>query len=346
MIIFGITPWAFPDGNDPTCPEAGGKKNHGICKMQQVLADGSSSLYMLTGFILGGYLASTVGLWLTRRTAYASLCGATRMLLINVTTLAPPDAQQLLARWTLLGYELSILKARDLIDSTKGEHYLQVSNLLVADEWAAMVDGDRHTTVWYWIQRKAKQLKEQGHIDAFELQTICNSVTASRAAANDLMSKINRDQPPPYIFVCSVLVQINLIFETFARGLMWAAWMNDAGGLGVFRYPFMWTDIFVLYLWSTIFAILFDVCALLYNPFGPRSIDLRHDLIGGGIRKLAMSLSRQGETNIPASFDTNVPRNDFSNDVVDYARIASAENSITAKVQVVRNSNQLFPTMS
>ena len=58
--------------------------------------------------------------------------------------------------------------------------------------------------------------------------------------------------------------------------------MNDAGGVGVFVYPFIWTDIVVFYLyvqefliaflvmdfflmgvfpirWSTIFAILFDV---------------------------------------------------------------------------------------
>ena len=79
MLIFGSGGWAFPDGNNPTCAD-GSKKNHGVCLMQQVLANGSSSLYMLTGFILGGFLASSTGLWLTRRTAYASLCGATRML--------------------------------------------------------------------------------------------------------------------------------------------------------------------------------------------------------------------------------------------------------------------------
>ena len=114
-----------------------------------------------------------------------------------MNTLAPPDARQLLARWTVLGYELSVLKARCLIDTTEGQKYLLLSRLLVGNEWDRMVDGDRHTTVWYWIQSKAKQMKDRGQIDAYELQTVCNAVTLSRDRANDLMSSLDRDQPPP-----------------------------------------------------------------------------------------------------------------------------------------------------
>lgn len=55
-------------------------------------------------------------------------------MLINVTTLAPKD-KKLLARWAVLGYELSVLKARLLIDTEEGKKYLSMSRLVVGDEW-------------------------------------------------------------------------------------------------------------------------------------------------------------------------------------------------------------------
>ena len=91
---------------------------------------------------------STRSLWLTRRTAYCALCGATRNLLINLTTLPPIDDQQLFARWAILGYELSVLKARMLVDTHEAREYLETSKLIVEDEWSSMVNGDRHRTVW------------------------------------------------------------------------------------------------------------------------------------------------------------------------------------------------------
>jgi len=53
----------------------------------------------------------------------------------------------------------------------------------------------------------------------------------------------------------------------------------------------MYVEVLVLFLYTTIYAMLFDVCALLYNPFGPREIDIQHYKVGGGIRHLAKSLS-------------------------------------------------------
>jgi len=45
---------------------------------------------------------------------------------------------------------------------------------------------------------KLRNKNDQGKIDAHELQTICNAVTLSQDKANDLMSPIDRDQPPPW----------------------------------------------------------------------------------------------------------------------------------------------------
>ena len=85
---------------------------------------------------------------MARRTSYCALCGATRNLLINVATLPQAEDQPLLARWALLGYELSVLKARMLIDTDEAQDFLKVSKLIVGNEWESMVNGDRHTTVW------------------------------------------------------------------------------------------------------------------------------------------------------------------------------------------------------
>ena len=109
----------------------------------------------------------------------------------------------------MLGYELSVLKARSLIDTTEAKEYLLIAKLTKEGEWESMVNGDRHTTVWYWIQSKACQLNQQGDIDSYKLQTICNAVTLSRDKANDMMSCIDRDQPPPYVFVCAILINIS-----------------------------------------------------------------------------------------------------------------------------------------
>ncbi len=53
----------------------------------------------------------------------------------------------------------------------------------------------------------------------------------------------------------------------------------------------MYAEILILFLNTSIYAMLFDLCTLLYNPFGPRKIDIMHHEVGGGIRQLAKSLS-------------------------------------------------------
>ena len=202
MIILGSGSWAFPDGNNPTCSDEDAQRNKAICHIILSIQEGRKSLLFLSSFILAGFLMSTRSLWLLRRTNYQELCGAVKNLLLNVTTLIPDMAdQRLLARWTVLAFELTVLKARSLADADEGRRFLEMSSLLVGDEWEAMVNGDRHTTVWYWIQAKATQLNDNGRIDHNRLQNVCYAVTGARDKSNDLMSCIDRDQPSPYIFV-------------------------------------------------------------------------------------------------------------------------------------------------
>jgi hypothetical protein len=188
---------------------------------------------------------------------FVNLFAIRRNLIITVSTLAPEKDRALLCRWAVLAFELSVLKSRSLLDSVEAENYLTASNLLEGDEWNSMVEGDRHITVWYWIQGKAKQLYNDGEIDAETLATICNAVIGCRNTGSDLMSAIDRDQPPPYVFVCGVLVNLYLWLQSTAEGLTWATWMNDAPGIYIFAEPRLWCDIIVQYLTTAIFAMLY-----------------------------------------------------------------------------------------
>jgi len=194
-------------------------------------------------------------------------------------------------RWAVLGYELSVLKARGLMDDEKGREYLKSLRLLKDGEWECMVNGDRHSTVWCWIQSQARGLTEEGIIQSeVAFQTICQAVTLSRDKANDMMSCIDRDQPSPYSLACALLVNMNIVFETLSKGFKWAIMLNEVGSLfTLYSLPATWFDIVGLLFYTMIFAMLYDLCFVLYNPFGPRTlIDIPHSVVGAGIRKLAL----------------------------------------------------------
>uniref|UniRef100_A0A7S1BGC9 Uncharacterized protein n=1 Tax=Corethron hystrix TaxID=216773 RepID=A0A7S1BGC9_9STRA len=290
QIIFGGTGgWAFPDGKPACLPDH--SVNTNICYMVNTLTNGAESLKFLTGFILGGFLLSSVNMWRLRRTSYAALCGSTRNLLINICSLVEdPTERSVMARWALLGYELAVLKSRGLIDTVHAEKYLERHELLRSNEWERMVDGDRHTTVWFWIQTKACRLKRDERLDGTARQTLCDAVTLSRDKANDLMSSLDRDHPSPYIYICAFLTNFNLTFHSLRSGIEFSTWMYNHGW-AVYKEPGMWAEVVVLFLYTSVLAMLFDVCALLYNPFGSRDIDINHRDIGRGIRNLGSCLS-------------------------------------------------------
>jgi len=289
LIVGGTGNWAFPDGKHPCVAEP--THNKTVCYMVRTFQDGSDSLRILSGFILGGFLVSSVNLWRLKRTSYAALCGSTRNLLINICSIIEDQTEKaVMSRWVLLGYELAVLKSRGLIDTVHARSYLERYGLVQSDEWERMVNGDRHTTVWFWIQTKANKLKMAKCIDSVEFQIICNAVTLSRDKANDLMSSLDRDHPSPYVFICAFLTNLNLLFKSFASGFLWSSWTYNHG-YAIYAEPGMWAEVVVLFLYSSVLAMLFDVCALLHNPFGGRDIDVNHRDIGNGIRNLGSCLS-------------------------------------------------------
>lgn len=57
-------------------------------------------------------------------------------------------------------------------------------------------------------------------------------------------------------------------------------------------------------------TIISDVCALLYNPFGPRVFDINHDKNSSAVRKLGMSLAT-GVT-VPSTLTSSSKKIDFT----------------------------------
>ena len=307
LIVTGVfqSDLFYPDtprgsGSSCTTNDANGVQlNAESCEMIASANTASARIKILTAFILSSFVMSSRQLWLTKRTAYCALCGSTRNLLINICSLIDDKIdRQTMVRWGLLGYELSVLKGRDLVDTDTARDFLESMDLIDEDEWDVLVNGDRHTTVWFWIQLKAKSIFDADGMTDLQLQTICNAVTLSRDKANDLMSRLDRNQPPPFILVCALLVNLTLFFDALSTGLGWGKTMHEAKG-----HPYhIYLELFMFLMYTILLALFFDICTILYNPFGPRDIDIPHHVVGKGIRNLGMELSKQER---PRTFDSS-----------------------------------------
>lgn len=315
QVILG-QPWAFPLSarGEPPCPA-----NGNMCGLEEVLLESTKDFRLLIAFVLGGYVAGTVGIWRTRRTNYASLCGNARNLNVQMAALLPTgppgsDASKLrhtLARWVTLAFELAMLKARGQMDADASRDYLTRAGLLEADEWEAMVAGDRHTTVFWWVLLQLQRVANDGMISPEALHVCSDAVRDIRAQANDLMSSLDRDQPFPYMALLSFLVTINVTLFTSWKGVLWAQWFHKSGG-GIYATPKMYVELLTTFLWNISYVSMYDLCYVLHNPFKARRLDVAHDTIGAGIRKLAEALAA-AEPHVPKTMAFGSERRAASN---------------------------------
>lgn len=201
----------WPDGKG--CADG---KNKQMCQLNTTLEASKSEFRFLIAFILAGFVARSVGMWQRRRNNYASLCGNARNLNVQIAGLLPIiaheseliSARETLGRWVMLAFELAVLKSRGQIDSEEGRTFLVDEGLLVDGEWEAMVPGDRHTTVFWWLQYHLARLADAGWLTEQRLATLSESIKGMRAQANDLMSSLDRDAPFPYANLCGILVSV------------------------------------------------------------------------------------------------------------------------------------------
>jgi hypothetical protein len=72
------------------------------------------------------------------------------------------NVRKKMERWVVLGFELAVLNERGLMYTEEGRQLLESLGLVVDDEWDATVPGDRHTTVWFWMQLKTQSNEVSG----------------------------------------------------------------------------------------------------------------------------------------------------------------------------------------
>eukprot|EP01083_Nonionella_stella_P288657 982257_1 len=340
MLIFGNWNWAVPDGKR-ACDA---KLDHipSICKLTSLLQDGAVQYRVLAAFILGGFVVSSVSTWQSRRLAYGMLCNSTRNLIINISSNVPADEMYdkcTLIRWAILAYELCVLKARNTSDTKEAYEYLQALNLLEEDEWDILIDGgNKNNTVFWWINTKASMLQSNNCISDIRYQILSNTVTRCRERGNDLMSRNDKDQPRPYVFICAMLVNLNLLLTSISKGFEWAIMLHDSGAK-IFERPIIYVDIFILFTYNAIFAMLFDLCSALYNPFGPRPIDIPHVKTSQSIRRLAKEISI-GELPISMHKSNDLRSSGFM-ECDDTGRLAELESKLS-KANAVLGRSMLF----
>jgi hypothetical protein len=251
----------------------------------------------VTAFVLGGFVLQALGAWRERRTNYASLCGTSRNLLVQLAAAIPREEVQVrakLGRWVSLALELAVLKARGAMDSEAGRSHLTTNNLLTDDEWEAMVPGDRHTTVLCWILTTAHELQREGLLSDVGTRSISEAVGAMRGQANDLMSSLNRDLPFPYAFVVSFMLQLVILIQALFTALACAD-VSSSHSLqfGNHGEPVWYMWVFQLgcfFCLAMLYEAMGNVHHVLYNPFGPRALDVAHETIANGIRDLGTQL--------------------------------------------------------
>ena len=177
-------PVSLPPTNLPPSPSS-----PPFLQLNDTLLAAKTEFRFLIAFILAGFVGVTVNIWYMRRKNYAALCGSCRNLLIQLATFVPFDADNLqlmatrqkLARWVSLAYELAILKARGHMDSDQGYGHLVEVGLLEPAEWECLVNGDRHSTVIFWIQREVMRMGEKGLIHATHVQTCASAIGFMRS---------------------------------------------------------------------------------------------------------------------------------------------------------------------
>lgn len=178
---------------------------------------------------------------------------------------------------------------RGEMDSEKGRQYLTTRNLLVPGEWEALVNGERHTTVNWWIQMELRRLTEAHLIAPVALPTLQTYTATMRAQANDLMLHLDQDKPYPYVALCGMLVKCNVVIMSTWRGILWATWYYSLGG-ELCLTPKFWVDILALFAWNMGYTALYQLGCILHNPFGDRRIDVPHEVIHDSLYRLSVEL--------------------------------------------------------
>ena len=101
-----------------------------------------------------------------------------------------------------------------------------------------------------------------------------------------------------------MLVKVNVFIMSTWKGVQWSIWLYSFGaGAATFKGGLLnqskfYVDVVVLLGWNASYMALYDLGYSLDNPFKNRSIDVPHEVIGAGLRRLMENLT-EGSAVLP-----------------------------------------------
>ena len=106
--------------------------------------------------------------------------------------------------------------------------------LLQPEEWDAMLEDDRNTSIFLWIMIKCKMMMISGLINPIEFTHILSATTNMRTIAHDLMARLSVDLPYPYASTLGYLVHIVVFLQCTKNALACVVLYP------IYRGPFPW----------------------------------------------------------------------------------------------------------
>ena len=154
-----------------------------------------------------------------------------------------------------------------------------------------------------WVLSSATELARRGKLTEHARSDIAGAVSGMRAQANDLMSSLDRDLPFPYAGLISIMINLVTFIQATFTGMACASpaqshvHVGADGGRSPIWYMWAW-QIGCLFFLCVLYDSLQNVQQVLHNPFGSRALDVAHDTIASGIRRLATELM-EGKSHAP-----------------------------------------------
>jgi len=336
----------FVDNGGPINDGKPGYARRASITLERMAKTSSGDFRGLVSYVLGGYVVRAFSMWYARRKNYAAFCGTTRNLILQLATAMPVEPTTSLSqaevdmlrstvgRWAILAHEVGTLKARGEMDSDESKEYLLQVGLTMPGEWETMVKGDRHSTILWWVLLAVKRAHYAGHTTDVELEKCAEAVSLMRAQANDLMSSLDRDIPYPYASLVGALVRINVLLMSLWKSTELYLMFCGMTGIGSQNWGtahslnpqcqipnpqapnntgLIWLVAVIfhlasLFFWNLSYQAMYDLGKILHNPFGNRRIDVAHEAIHAGLRRLAEGLLAGGEAHVPPTMPFAAPQ--------------------------------------
>merc|ERR1711924_120394 len=128
------------------------------------------------------------------------------------------------------------------------------------------------------------------HVNA---QEVYDSIKSARGAANDLMDLLPNAMPYAYVQMITFLVKSHVLLCSTEFGMMLSNAKHEPSFDAGIPLGFSVLILVIVWMVNAYMQGLVDLHIVLHNPFKNNLLGVSHELIGEGIRTLAIELMNQ-----------------------------------------------------